>query len=94
MENTKRPVVVCTKYRGVFFGYTEDTTNGTVTLTNARMCVYWHKSLKGVLGLASSGPSKGCRVGDAVERIELRGVTAIIECSDKAVERWEAAPWS
>lgn len=90
----ERPVVICTKYRGVFFGYAEDTSGATVTLKRARMCVYWDKSLKGVLGLASDGPSESCRIGSRVESIELRGVTASIEVTDAAAEKWESAPWS
>ena len=92
-ELQERPVLITTKYRGVFFGYAEDTDGDTVTLKRARMCVYWDKSLHGVLGLASDGPSDGCRIGKAVESIELRGVTAVIEVSPEAVEKWEAAPW-
>jgi hypothetical protein len=89
----KRPVVVCTKYRGVFFGYAEDTSGSTITLKRARMCVYWTDATKGVLGLASEGPGDGCRIGNAVPSIELRGVTAVIEMAETAVQRWEAAPW-
>jgi hypothetical protein len=88
-----RPVVVCTKYRGVFFGYVEST-GSTMVLKQARMCVYWAASLHGVLGLASSGPSSQCRVGNPVESIELRGVTAVLDVSPQAVEKWEASPWS
>ena len=89
-----RPVVITTKYRGVFFGYATDTSGSIVTLKRARMCVYWSKSLHGVLGLASDGPSSDCRIGRAVDSIELRGVAAVIEVSADAVDKWESAPWS
>jgi hypothetical protein len=94
-----RPVVVCTEYRGVFFGYakdttSEDTTSERITLTNARMCIYWSAALHGVLGLASEGPDSNCKIGNAVEQIELRGVTAVLEVSVPAADRWEKAPWS
>lgn len=92
-KSSERPVVVCTEYRGVFFGYATDTSGDRVTLQRARMCVYWEKSLRGVLGLASEGPSSGCRIGRAVDSIELRGVTAVIDVSPEAVDKWEASPW-
>ena len=94
MEATERPVVICTQYRGVFFGYATDTSGDTVSLKRARMCVYWEKALRGVLGLASDGPTSGCRIGKAVDAIELRGVTAVIEVTPEAVAKWEASPWS
>ena len=93
-QPVERPVVICTQYRGVFFGYATDTSGDIVTIKRARMCVYWEQSLHGVLGLASSGPSKGCKIGPAVESIELRGVTAVIEVTPESVAKWEAAPWS
>ena len=90
----ERPVVICTKYRGVFFGYAADSHGATVQLSRARMCVYWHSALHGVLGLASDGPSSQCRIGPAVPHIELRGVSAVIEVTPEAVKKWESAPWS
>lgn len=94
MEMEERPVVICTKYRGVFFGYATETHGSTVTLKRARMCVYWNAALKGVMGLASDGPNESCRIGPAVESIELRGVTAVIDVTADAVAKWESAPWS
>lgn len=90
-----KAVVVCTKYRGVFFGYVDadKSSNGVLHLAHARMCVYWEAAMHGVLGLASAGPSEKCRVSGAVDSIELRGVTAVIDVSSDAVGKWEAAPW-
>ena len=93
-SSSGRPVVVCTKYRGVFFGYADETQGDTIILKHARMCVYWDKALHGVMGLASSGPSSSCRVGPAVPQIELRGVSAIVAVEPQAVEKWEAEPWN
>ena len=90
---TSRPVLVTTEYRGVFFGYAEDTSGETIKLTRARNCMYWPPEQKGFLGLASGGPKKGARVGPAAD-IELRKVTSVTECSDDAVNAWESAPWS
>jgi hypothetical protein len=92
-RKAERPVVVTTQYRGVFFGYANDTSGDVVSLNRARMCVYWDSSLHGVLGLACDGPNANCRIGKAVDSIELRGVTAVIECGDAAAAKWEAEPW-
>lgn len=95
MSTTLRPVVVTTVHRGVFFGYTSaDAGADPITLDRPRMCVYWDIATRGVLGLAATGPTDGCRITAAPQRIELRGVTAVMDCTPEAVARWEAAPWS
>ena len=90
------PLVVTTAHRGVFFGYfaavTED--HKRITLTKARNCLYWTSTLHGFIGLATTGPNSKCRVGPAADQLELLDVTAIMQCSNDAVEAWEKAPWS
>jgi hypothetical protein len=86
-----RPVLVTTEYRGVFFGYAEDTSGDTVTLHNARNCIYWPSSTGGFLGLAADGPLTGSRIGAKANRIELRRVTAVADVATDAVKRWEGA---
>lgn len=88
----ERPVIVTTSYRGVFFGYATETSCDVIHLKRARNCVYWSADVKGVLGLASTGPSSSCRIGPAAD-IELRSVTAVVEVSPEAVAKWEGAPW-
>jgi hypothetical protein len=88
---TKRPVLVTTEFRGVFFGYADDTTGDTVILTNARNCIYWPSTNGGFAGLASDGPVKGARIGARVDKIDLRKVTSVTEVSAKAVDAWESA---
>ena len=90
-KRTGRPVLVTTEYRGVFFGYADDTKGDTITLTNARNCIYWPGTQGGFGGLASEGPVKGSRIGARVEKMELRKITAVAECTPAAVEAWEAA---
>ena len=91
-KTTPRPVLVTTEFRGVFFGYTDGSSRGDqITLTNARNCIYWPSSQGGFGGLASDGPAQGSRIGARVERIDLRKVTTISDCSDAAVKAWEAA---
>lgn len=93
MAKKEKAVVVCTDKKGVFFGYADNTRGDAITLKRARMCVYWSADMKGVMGLAAQGPSKTCRIGDAVPEIELRGITCVMACSDEAAKRWEDAPW-
>lgn len=93
----KKAVVVTTDKRGVFFGYLSgDHTKKTLTLDNPRMAIYWSADVRGVLGLASSGPNGTCRIGPEkkVPRILVHGVTAVIECSPEATKAWEEATWS
>jgi len=90
----RQALIVTTAHRGVFFGYGTPTTEATVTIEDARMCVYWSAKLKGVCGLASSGPDKDCKIGPAVPRMTLRDVTSVMECSDAAAANWEKAPWA
>ena len=92
-ENEK-PVVVTTAHRGVFYGIGPVSDAPTIRLTNARMVVYWSANVKGVLGLAATGPVGGCKVGPAVPAITLRDVTSVIEVSDEAAKAWEKASWS
>lgn len=91
----QKAVLVTTQHRGVFFGYTEHgEQGGRITLRRARMAIYWSPAMRGVLGLAQMGPDAACRIGGAVDEIDLFGVTAVVACTPQAVERWEAAPWS
>ena len=93
---TDRHVVVTTDHnkRGVFQGILESQKNGLTVLRDARMAVYWTQATHGVLGLAANGPADGSRIGPAVPQIELTGVTAVIDMTEKAVARWAAEPWT
>jgi hypothetical protein len=92
-KKEERPVLVTTKHRGVFFGYTKGTGGETIKLRSARLCVYWTADLRGFMGLASHGPNEHCKIGPAAD-IELRDVTAVVEVSEAAAKNWEKAPWS
>lgn len=87
------PLLVTTQRKGVFFGYGTPGDAETIRLEKAQMCIYWSQDVKGVLGLAASGPSKSCKVGPPVPAITLREVTAVTECSQEAVAAWEKQPW-
>ena len=88
-----RPVLVTTAHRGVFFGYASKTDGETITLKDARLCIYWSADVKGFMGLAANGPSASCRIGPAAD-ITLRNITAVLEVTKDAVVKWQAAPWA
>ena len=89
-----KALLVTTDHRGVFFGYGVPTAKSEIKLTDAQMCIYWSSDLKGVLGLASMGPSRNCKVGIPVPSIILRGVTAVTEVTKEAEAAWKKAPWN
>jgi len=84
-----RPVIVCTEYRGVFFGYADDTGGDRIALTSARMAIYFGTT-RGVLELAEAGPTKTSRISARAD-VEVRKVTAVFEVTAAAVAKWEAA---
>lgn len=90
---TERAVVVTTKHRGVFFGYTADGDGERIKLRAGRMCIYWSPAMRGFMGLAAAGPDKQCKVGPPAE-ITLRDITAVLEVTPEAAAKWEAAPWA
>ncbi len=90
-DNKLRPVLVTTEFRGVFFGYADDTSGDNIMLTNARNCIYWPSANGGFGGLASEGPAKGARIGARVDRIDLRKITSVVEVSVDAAKAWESA---
>jgi hypothetical protein len=92
-QKKERAVLVTTAHKGVFFGYATDTDGDIIKLRSARCCIYWPSTTKGFLGLASDGPGSGSKVGPAAD-IELRNITSVAECTEKAMKAWEAAPWS
>lgn len=90
-ERAGRPVLVTTEFRGVFFGYAEDTSGDPITLTNARNCIYWPSSNGGFGGLASEGPAEGARIGARIDKIELRKITSVAEVTERGTQAWELA---
>ena len=88
-----RAVLVTTAHRGVFFGYATETQGETITLSRARLCLYWSKAVKGFMGLAATGPDSACRIGPPAD-ITLRAITAVAEVTPEAAAKWEVAPWA
>ena len=88
----ERAVLVTTAHRGVFFGYSTDTTGERIELRRARNIPRW-RNTRGFMGLASSGPNDECRVGPAAD-IVLTAITCVAECTPEAVAAWERSPWA
>lgn len=84
-----RPVIVTTEYRGVFYGYADNTSGDTIELTNARMAIYWGTE-RGLFELASTGPTSKSKISAGAEKIELRKITAVLEVAKEAQEAWDA----
>lgn len=95
--NSKIPVVITTDKdrRGVFFGFIDkaDIEKDKLRIEEVQMAIYWSSAVRGVLGLAATGPDGDCRVSKPVKAGTIDGITAILECSDEAVEAWKACPW-
>lgn len=92
MAKKEKAVVVTTSHRGVFFGYATDTSGESITLKQARNCIYW-RGIKGFIALAESGPTKECRVGPPANSMEIRDITSVIECTPAAAKEWERGYW-
>jgi Domain of unknown function (DUF6948) len=86
-KKTERPVIVCTSHRGVFFGFTEDTSGDIIHLKRARMAIYWGTT-RGVMELAEVGPTAKSKISAQAD-IEVRSITAIFEVSPTALDAWK-----
>ena len=95
VKKSPKAVVVTTENRGVFFGYIVDDSQAPaqITLSQCRNALYWPQSVKGFLGLASSGPSAGSRIGPVATESTLYRLTSITTCTPEAVSAWEAGQW-
>lgn len=82
-----KAVIVTTEYRGVFFGYAENTSGDTIFFKNMRNCIYWDASIGGFAGLASVGPNSKCRIGAACDG-ELRKITSVLTVTETAEKAW------
>jgi hypothetical protein len=90
-----RPVVITTDKRGVFFGYTNKSTEDLLKtrvcedLQRCRMCIYW--STGGIFSLAENGPTKNCRISARTPSFGVNLITGVMEMTPEAVKAWEAA---
>jgi hypothetical protein len=88
-KKTERPVIVCTEYKGVFFGYSDDTSGDVIHLKRARMAIYWGTT-RGVLQLAETGPTSTSKISARAD-LEVRKITAIMGVTETATKAWEEA---
>lgn len=88
----KIPVVVCTDKRAVVFGFTENKDADPISVTEARMCIYWSKATGGVFGLCEKGPDKDCKISATAGNVSLSGITAVFDVTDTAISAWQSAP--
>lgn len=77
---------------GILTRYDEEA--GLATLEPGRQIVYWPRETRGAFGLAARGATAGTRVSAAAPRVELRGVTGVVQTTDAARTSIEAEPWS
>lgn len=90
---TERYVLITTVHRGIFAGWASDTSGETIKLRDGRNVFYFAvASDKGFVGLATVGPAHGSKIGPRCD-MEIRNVTAILEVSENARERFEASSW-
>ena len=87
---TVRPVLVTTAHRGVFAGILAEDTNfpKSITLTDARNCLFWHQDIGGFLGLASVGPNSQCKIGAVAPRLILVDITSMADIAPAAWQAW------
>ena len=91
-----RAVLVTTAHRGVFFGYLiGEAAKEKLALERLRNITYWDAACRGFVGLASTGPTKACRVGPpAGSESTIFDITGVFGCTEEAVARFEEGPWS
>jgi hypothetical protein len=88
-------IVCCgTNGRAVLVGEsnTEPEAGKPITLTNARMVLYWDAACGGLLGLAANGPKGATRITAAVERHGddcVRQWVTVSEAARKEIEAWK-----
>jgi len=92
-SETKRWVILCTdeNKKGVFYGNLIEFNREKdyAILEDARMIVYWCEKVRGVLGLAKVGAINGCKASSSIPRIELNGISAIIDTTEEAQKTFE-----
>lgn len=87
--NELRPVIICTEYRGVFYGLAGDTSGKSVMLKGGRMAIAFGTT-RGVVELAETGPTTNSKISARAD-MDVRKVTAVFEVTPAAAEKWEAA---
>jgi hypothetical protein len=96
-QKKKIPVLMTTDHtkRGVFFGYIDpdDAELETIYAERVQMAISWSSDCRGVLGLASRGPTEDCRVTAPVPAATIKGVIFVAEVTPEAEAAWAKQPW-
>lgn len=94
-DGEKRPVLVTTAHRGVFFGYlVGEAAKEKVVIDRARNVTYWDVATRSFLGLAANGPTPACKVSQAAgDASTLFDITGVFVCTPEAVQKFEDGPW-
>ena len=80
----------------VLVGRTKTLEGTELVLEDFRMAVYWDTSTKGLPGLCSRGPGKGCRVSPSAEIVYIPkkdNVRFYAKITSKAWASFESEPW-
>lgn len=89
-----KSILITTQHRGVFFAQVEESTDLTqktlTNLKNCRMAIYFGTT-KGVMELATSGPTSSSKIGAVADVDVMHDITAVFSVTDKATEKWLAA---
>lgn len=88
-----KPVLVTTAHRGVFAGLVpedQDMTAKTMSLTEARMAIYWGTT-KGVMELAETGPTSKSRISAKADIPAVNDITAVFTITKEAWDAWTSA---
>lgn len=84
-------ILITTSHRGVFFAQVEEnadlTAKNLTGLKNCRMAIYWGTT-KGVMQLATTGPTSNSKLGSKADVEIMHDVTAVFLVSDLASEIW------
>lgn len=99
MTTRPRNVLIITdsKHGGIFHGrlVDHDIDRNTATLEDCRMVVYWiENTIRGVFGLARTGPSAGSRISPAAPSVHIENVSLVIDTTPAADTAWASEPWS
>lgn len=88
----KKKQIICTKDRAVFYGELVKNTTKSAIIKNVKMCLYWSSDVGGVLGLAKTGVTAGCRISKEIPKIEIfTGINAVMDMTPEAIKSWENA---
>lgn len=87
----KKPLLVTTEFKGVFYGYGVPSSEENIELEDCRNAIYW-ATTRGFLELATTGPNKNSRIGSKAQKVILRKVTSVTEVTQEAAKVWDALP--